>query len=94
MPQGMYQGRVMPFGLQTAPAKCQLHVDQVFHPIRHFVVTYMDDILIFNKHGKERLQHLTEFAELVEKQGLVLSFTKMELFKASIGFLGIIISNG
>ena len=93
VPQGMYQWQVMPFGLQIAPAKCQLCKDQVFHPIRHLFVTYMDDILIFSKHSKKNLEHLTNFVELVDKHGLVFSFTKIELFKAYIGFLGIVISN-
>ena len=90
----MFQRKVMPFGLQTAPAKCKLRVDQISYPIRSFCITYIDYILIFSKFGKEHISHLTAFCELIEKHGLDLSYRKIELFKASIGFLGMIINNG
>ena len=47
-PNGLYQFRVMPFGLNGAPATFQRMMDQVIRGLESFSGDYLDDIAIFS----------------------------------------------
>ncbi|KAG7661734.1 uncharacterized protein J8A68_004750 [[Candida] subhashii] len=92
---GLYQWKVMPFGLCNAPATFQRAMNSIFKQyLRKFVVVYLDDILIFSKNKEEHKQHLTKVFEILEEYGLVAKQSKCQFFCSQIQYLGHTISKG
>ena len=56
---GSYEFLVMHFGLTNAPATfCNL-MNDVFHEyVDHFVVVYLDDMVIYSESLEDHLEHL------------------------------------
>ena len=58
-PFSKYEFLMVPFGLAQAPAYFQLLMNQVLEGL-NFVMTYLDDIIIFSNSEEEHLLHLEE----------------------------------
>ena len=52
-PFRLYQFRVMPFGLQGAPATFQRLMDRVLRGLDQFAAAYLDDVVIFSSSWDE-----------------------------------------
>lgn len=58
-PYGLYEYKVMPFGLCNAPATFQALMNVVLLPyLNVFVVAYLDNILVYSRNNEDHLQHL------------------------------------
>jgi transposase InsO family protein len=91
---GMYESLVVRDGLRNAPAVFQHFLNDVFKTVLGKGVTiYIDDILIYASTLEELKRITLEVFELVRKSSLYLKASKCEFEKASITFLGFIISN-
>ena len=90
---GLYQWKVLPFGINNAPSEFQKRMEDIFRDYPWLLV-YIDDILICSHSLQEHLKHLQIFYDLVYKHGLVLSEPKMEIGKTEIEFLGLNINKG
>ena len=67
---------------------------QIFQPILHHVLIYIDDILLFSGSHEEHHQLLTQFYAIVQSQGIMLSTKKSTIATDNIEFLGMIIKDG
>ena len=90
---GLYQFRVLSFGLCNAPATFQAVMNGVFAPyLGKFVLVYLDDILIFSKSQEEHREHLQLVVDLLRKHKLYAKLSKCEFEQAELQFLGFVIS--
>jgi len=90
---GLYEYRVMPFGLTTAPASFQHLVNSMFHDmIDRFVIAYLDDILIFSATKEEHQLHIQQVLQRLQEAHLYAKASKCQFYKDSTEFLGYVIS--
>jgi Reverse transcriptase (RNA-dependent DNA polymerase) len=98
-PYGLYQPRVMFFGLTNLPATFQRTMDRVFchlhdkYPSMIFV--YMDDILIATiKDYTLHRQLVHEVLEVLEEELFFLKPAKCKFEQELIDYLGIVVTKG
>ena len=96
-PHGLYEFRVMPFGLRNAPAVFQRLIQQVLTGLNpedgnDFVTAYIDDILIFSPTLHEHLEHLRKVIERLQDVNLKLKPTKCKFARGGVDYLGHVIT--
>ena len=86
---GLYQFRVMPFGLINAPATFQRWVSDIFHDKRYEgILVYLDDILIHVRTEEEFVDLIMEVLHRLKKYGACLKMSKCEIGRATFDYLG------
>ena len=89
---GLFQFRVMPFGLCNAPATFERLMDRVLQGLRWSrCLVYLDDIIACGSTFDDVLASLTLVFERLRSYGLQLKSTKCHLFRSSVPFLGHIV---
>ena len=89
---GLFQFRVMPFGLCNAPATFERLMDRVLQGLRWSrCLVYLDDIISFGSTFDGALANLTLIFGRLRSYGLQLKSSKCHLFRASVPFLGHIV---
>ena len=87
---GLFQFKVMPFGLCNAPATFERLMDRVLQRLRWSrCLVYLDDIISFGTTFLDALDNLTLIFERV--CGLQLKSSKCHLFQTSVPFVGHIV---
>ena len=90
-PFGKYEFLQVPFGLAQVPAYFQHLMNQVLDNC-NFVMTYLDDIIIFSETEEEHLAHIKEIFRRLEAADLKMKRSKCDFFKKHIHYLGHLIS--
>ena len=88
VPFGQFEWTVMPFGLKNAPSEFQKIMNDIFNPYSNFCIVYIDDVLIYSQSLDQHFKHLEIFLKTVQRNGLAISKTKINLFQTKIRFLG------
>ena len=84
----------MPFSLTNTPASFQeLINDTLREYLNIFVLTYLDNILIFSKDYQQHIQHVRMVLQKLREKDLSVKLSKCEFHKHSISFLGYVISD-
>nr|KAJ0190255.1 hypothetical protein LSAT_V11C800404760 [Lactuca sativa] len=91
---GLFQWKVLPFGLKQAPSIFQRHMQNALRGLEGFCTVYVDDNMIFSKNEQEHYVHVTQVLRTILKYGIILSKKKAHLFKTKIIFLGLEINEG
>ncbi|CAL9691326.1 unnamed protein product [Knipowitschia caucasica] len=93
-PFGMFQFRVMPFGLQGAPATFQRLMDRILRDVSEFAAAYLDDVVVFSSSWKEHLNHLQEVLQRIREAGLTINPRKGSVAHREVQYLGFTIGFG
>ena len=87
-PFGLYQFKVMPFGMKNAPATFQRMVDRLLDGFQEFACAYLDDIAIYSGSWEEHLVHVGVVLDKIRAAGLTLKPEKCHLGMAEVQYLG------
>ncbi|GBO02626.1 Transposon Ty3-I Gag-Pol polyprotein [Araneus ventricosus] len=90
-PFGLYEFKVMSFGLKNAPATFQRFIHEVLRGLDS-VFPYLDDILIASKSNQEHEIHLNLVLERLNTFGLRINISKSVFAVEEIEFLGYLIT--
>jgi hypothetical protein len=87
--EGHYEFVVMPFGLCNAPSTFQSLMNHVLRPfLRHFVLVFFDDILIYRKTWIDHLTHVDQVLHLLSQHQLFLKQSKCDFGASEVEYLG------
>ena len=91
--EGLFQFRVMPFGLCNAPATFQRLMDLVLAGLQWSqCLVYIDDVIVLGRTFKEHLDNLEEVFQRLRSAGLRLKPSKCAFFQRSVTYLGHVVS--
>ena len=91
--EGLFQFRVMPFGLCNAPATFQRLMDLVLAGLQWSeCLVYLDDVIVLGRTFEEHLCHLQSVFQRLRESGLRLKPSKCFFFRHQVQYLGHIIS--
>ncbi|KAL5516188.1 hypothetical protein EMCRGX_G001465 [Ephydatia muelleri] len=76
--RGYWQFKMMPFGLQGAPATFQRLMDQVIQGMDSFASAYLDELIIFSSSWEDHMRHLHCVLEQLVGAGLTVKSSKCQ----------------
>jgi hypothetical protein len=88
-PFGLYQFKVMPFGLSGAPA-----MDTVLIGMQDFTTAYLDDLVVFSNMWAEHLEHMRKTLGALKSAGLTTKPQKCQFGMAECKYLGHRVGSG
>ena len=92
-PSGLYQYKVMPFGMKNAPATFQRMVNKLVRDING-CEGYIDDVVIFSDNWSDHIRQIERFFQIMREAKLTINLMKSEFGKATVKYLGHIVGQG
>ena len=91
---GLFEFKVMPFGLCNAPATFQRLMDMILAGLQWTTcLVYLDDVIVLGRTFIEHLDHLEAVFSRLHEANLKLQPFKCNLCRAKVNFLGHIVSS-
>ena len=90
---GLYQFKLMPFGLCNAPVTFERLMERVLVGLPwQILLIFLDDVIVHAKSFEEVMRRLRLVFELLRSANLKLSPKKCDLFQRKVTFLGHVVS--
>ena len=88
-----YEFLVVPFFFTNSLATFMDLMNRVFKPyLNHFVVVFIDDILVYSKNKEEHEKHLHVILQTIREHQIFAKLNKCEFWLYQISFLGHVVS--
>ncbi|KRY45014.1 Retrovirus-related Pol polyprotein from transposon 17.6, partial [Trichinella britovi] len=92
-PMGLFQFRVMPFGLCNAPATFQRLMENALRGLTFKgCLVYLDDIIVYGRTEEEHLERLAKVLHRLQCVGLKIRPDKCQLMRRSVRYLAHVIT--
>ncbi|GBN48124.1 Transposon Ty3-I Gag-Pol polyprotein, partial [Araneus ventricosus] len=92
-PEGLYEFKVMPFGLCNAPATFERMMDNLLRHLKWTMcLCYLDDIIVFSETFKDHISRLRTVLKCIQEAGLVLNPKKCLFAAREVKILGHLVS--
>jgi Reverse transcriptase (RNA-dependent DNA polymerase) len=92
-PFGLYEWRILPFGLANAPAVFQSVMNRTLQPyLGKFAMVYIDDVITYSKTAEEHEQHLRLVLQALRENHFYANAEKCNIFAPKVDFLGHVVS--
>ncbi|XP_017463801.1 PREDICTED: RNA-directed DNA polymerase homolog, partial [Rhagoletis zephyria] len=83
--RGLFQWKVMPFGLHSAPATFQRALDSILGPeLQPKVFAYLDDIIVLGETFTEHMTYLREVFHRLQNHKMQINFEKCSFVHTGI----------
>ena len=92
-PDGLFQYKVMPFGMRNGPATFQCLMTQVISGLKKTDV-YIDDLVTSGATWPEHLEHLSSLFDRLADANLTVNLDKCEFAQDTVTFLGHVVGQG
>ena len=92
-PYGLYQYKVMPFGMKNSPASFQRLINKVIADLEG-CEAYIDDVIIYSDTWEEHLRIIYEFFNRLSRAKLTINLSKSEFCQAQVTYLGHVVGQG
>ena len=90
---GLFEYKVMPFGLANIPATFQNMMNEIFRDMINLgVVIYLDHILIYSENEQDHVALVKQVLERLQEHQLAIAPDKCEWHRSRVNYLGYIIS--
>ena len=86
-PDGLYQYKVMPFGMKNAPATFQRMIHSLLQDLEG-CEAYIDDVIIYSDTWDEHLRIMRALFDILAKANLTVNLEKSEFCHAYVEYLG------
>ncbi|XP_071845114.1 uncharacterized protein [Apostichopus japonicus] len=92
-PDGLFQYKVMPFGMKNAPATFQRLLNNITASLENCEV-YIDDIIVYSNSWYEHVTRIRSLFEKLTEANLTVNLVKSEIAHANVIFLGHVVGQG
>ena len=92
-PSGLYQYKVMPFGMKNAPATFQRMVYKLVRYI-YGCEGYINDVVIYSDNWSNHMGQIKRFFQIMREAKLTINLMKSKFGKSTVKYLGHIVGQG
>ena len=92
-PSGLYQYKVMPFGMKNTPATFQRMVDNLVRDMDG-CKGYIDDVVIYSDNWSDHICQIKRFFQIMQEAKLHINLMKSKFGKATVKYLNHIVGQG